>query len=154
MPADYLPVPHLEQTSDGDCLPICAAMILAYLQTPTEPDRLARLFDTQPYGSIASRILRLTEWGYLVAYQSGSLAILKNLLATGVPAIVFVWTGNLPYWSIDTPHAVVVVGIQAENILVNDPAFSRASQSVAIGDFLLAWAEFDYRYATIVRQAL
>lgn len=70
-------------------------------------------------------------------------------MATGVPPIVFVWTSNLPYWSVNTPHAVVVVGIDAENVLVNDPAFNSAPQSIAAGDFLLAWAEFDYRYATI-----
>jgi predicted double-glycine peptidase len=52
---------------------------------------------------------------------------------------------------IATPHAVVVVGLDAEHVLVSDPAFRDAPQSIPRADFLLAWAEFDYRYATIVR---
>lgn len=151
MPADCLPVPHLEQASEGDCLPVCAAMVLAYLQEPVDPVRIARLLDTHEFGTVAPQIRKLADWGYKVTYQSGSLTTLRNLLAADLPPIVFVWTGDLPYWSVNTPHALVVVGMDDENILVNDPSFHEAPQSIPLGDFLLAWAEFDNRYATITR---
>ena len=152
MPADYLPVPHLEQTTDGGCLPACVAMILAHLKEPVDQGRLARLFDTQEFGTVAPRIHKLTDWGYATTYQSGSLATLQNLLASGVPPIVFVWTGGLPHWSVNTPHAVVVIGMDEERVLVNDPALGEAPQSIPLDAFLLAWAEFDNRYATITRR--
>ena len=151
MPANSLAVPHLEQSGEGDCLPACAAMILAYLQEPVDVTRIARLLGTQEFGSIASRIQKLAEWNYEVVYQSGSLARLRDLIAADVPPIAFVWTGDLPYWAINTPHAVVVIGLDNDNVYVNDPAVSISPQSISVGDFLLAWAEFDNRYATITR---
>jgi ABC-type bacteriocin/lantibiotic exporter with double-glycine peptidase domain len=152
MPASCLPVPHLEQSAEGDCLPTCIAMILAYLHGPVDVTRIARLLDTQEFGSVASRIHRLTEWNYEVTYQSGSLARLRTCLDAAMPVIAFVWTGDLPYWSINTPHAIVVVAVNDETVQVNDPAMSVAPQSIPVGDFLLAWAEFDNRYATITRR--
>jgi ABC-type bacteriocin/lantibiotic exporter with double-glycine peptidase domain len=126
-------------------------MILAYLQEPVDVARIAHLLGTQEFGSIASHIHHLTEWNYEVVYRSGSLARLRDLIAVAVPPIAFIWTGDLPYWAINTPHAVVVVGLDNDNIYVNDPAVSVSPQSISIGDFLLAWAEFDNRYATITR---
>ena len=85
MQTDCLPIPHLEQIADGDCLPACAAMILAYWQDPVDQGRLAQLFGTQTFGTAAPRIRRLADWGYRVTYQSGSLATLRNLVAVCVP---------------------------------------------------------------------
>jgi ABC-type bacteriocin/lantibiotic exporter with double-glycine peptidase domain len=152
MPANCLAVPHLEQSAEGDCLPTCAAMILAYLQQPVDVTRIARLLGTEEFGSIASHIHRLVEWGYEIIYQSGSLARLRDLIAAGTPIIAFVWTGDLPNWTVNTPHAVVVIGLDDDTVWVNDPAITAAPQSVSVGDFLLAWAEFDNRYATITRR--
>lgn len=36
-----------------------------------------------------------------------------------------------------------------ENFCVYDPYFGDAPKAVAIGDFVLAWLEMNYRYATI-----
>jgi ABC-type bacteriocin/lantibiotic exporter with double-glycine peptidase domain len=152
MPATCLPVPHLEQSADGDCLPTCIAMILAYLHEPVDVARIARLLDTEEFGSIASRIHRLADWEYAVIYQSGSLAMLHDLIAAATPPIVFVWTGDLPYWTVNTPHAIVILGLDDDTVWVNDPAFSAAPQTIPVGDFLLAWAEFDNRYAAITRR--
>jgi len=127
-------------------------MVLAYWQAPVDQSRVARLLDTQEFGTVAPRIHRLADWGYATTYQSGSVAALRNLLAATIPPIVFVWTGNLPDWSINTPHAVVLIGLDEEQVLVNDPALSVAPQNIPLGDFLLAWAEFDNRYATITRR--
>jgi ABC-type bacteriocin/lantibiotic exporter with double-glycine peptidase domain len=152
MPANCLPVPHLEQNADGDCLPACVAMVLAYLQEPIDIARVAHLLDTQEFGSLAPHIRKVAEWGYAVTYQSGSLALLRDLIASAIPPIAFVWTGDLPYWSLNTPHAFVIVGLEADTVWVNDPALATAPQSIPVDDFLLAWAEFDNRYAAITRR--
>jgi hypothetical protein len=34
-------------------------------------------------------------------------------------------------------------------LLVNDPAFADSPKQVSWGNFLLAWSEFDYKYALI-----
>jgi hypothetical protein len=127
-------------------------MTLAYLHEPVDITRITRLLDTQEFGSVASRIHRLADWGYNVTYQSGSLARLRDLIAAATPPIAFVWTGDLPYWTVNTPHAIVIVGLDDETVWVNDPAVPAAPQSIPLGDFLLAWAEFDNRYATITRR--
>ena len=75
---------------------------------------MARLLDTQEFGTVAPRIHRLADWGYATTYQNGSVATLRKLLAANIPPIVFVWTSNLPYWLINTPHAVVLIGLDEE----------------------------------------
>jgi uncharacterized protein YvpB len=70
-------------------------------------------------------------------------------LLHGEPCIVFLRTGELPYWQEDTGHAVVLVGMDEDVVYLNDPAFAQAPQRVSRGDFLLAWLEFDYDYAVI-----
>jgi predicted double-glycine peptidase len=72
----------------------------------------------------------LTERGFQVIYRSGSLAEIKEWLNANIPCILFVRTGDLPYWKLDTPHAIVVAGIESENLLVFDPAMDTASISV------------------------
>jgi hypothetical protein len=58
-------------------------------------------------------------------------------------------TGDLPYWSANLRHAVLVVGYDDVAVYLNDPAYPVAPQSVGWGDFMLAWSEFDYRYALL-----
>ena len=47
------------------------------------------------------------------------------------------------------PDDVVVVGLTADTILVNDPSFDNAPIRVPLDEFLLAWCEFEYKYAII-----
>ena len=63
--------------------------------------------------------------------------------------LVFVLTGDLPYWNENTAHVMVAVGIDNESIYVNDPAFENAPQFIPLDYFLLAWSEFDHRCAII-----
>ena len=126
-------------------------MLTAYLGRPISQQHLARLFDTQDFGTPASRIRRLDQLGFSVIYESGSVPLLWHQIESGVPCIVFVWTGDLPYWSVSTPHAIVVIAITDDAVWVNDPAFDAAPQKVPLGDFELAWSEFDYRCAVIMR---
>jgi len=51
MPSDWLSVPHHKQSRDGQCLPACARMVLAYLGQDLDEARLARLLRTRPFGT-------------------------------------------------------------------------------------------------------
>jgi len=52
--------------------------------------------------------------------------------------IAFVDTGELPCWSASTNHAVVIIGIDEENVILKEPAFDAEVQIVPRGDFGLA----------------
>ena len=58
-------------------------------------------------------------------------------------------TGQLPYWTEDVPHAVVVIGMSGSEVYLNDPAVVQAPLAVPLGDFDLAWLERDELYAVI-----
>lgn len=67
------------------------------------------------------------------------------------PSVVFLRTQLLPYWQADTQHAIVVVGYDGANFLVNDPAFNQSPLTVPVASLLLAWDGMDYAYALIMR---
>lgn len=149
MRRNLLPVPHRKQRRQADCLAACAAMVLEYWKRPVGYARLMALLGIQDFGAPSSNIQRLADLGLSVCFSQGALADLEAHLARDEPCIVFLRTGELPYWTEDTGHAVVVVGLDSDSVYLNDPAFDRAPQRVSRGDFLLAWLEFDYDYAVI-----
>lgn len=151
MPTNLLPVPHYPQSDSGRCLPACARMILAFLDYKIAEDDLASLLGTQYFGTPAPHLHRLTRLGFHVRYESTALETVQNHLINGVPCLLFVQTGDLPYWHENTGHVVVAVDIQDDFIFVNDPAFPTAPQKIPLDYFLLAWSEFDHRFAVILR---
>jgi ABC-type bacteriocin/lantibiotic exporter with double-glycine peptidase domain len=147
-----LNVPYLEQNDPGGCLSACAAMVLAYLEQPVLQEEVAQQLGARPWGTPASNIRRLATWGFRVTYETGSLSDLAQRTEAGQAPIVFVRTVDLPYWQEDTPHAVVVVGVEGENIVLLDPAYPEQTPvSVSIDAFLLAWSHFDQAFAVIER---
>lgn len=146
----WLDVPHLKQTKLGWCLPACVAMVTAYLEQPLLQDDIARWLGTQEAGTSASRIRRMAPRGFEVTYKAGSLADLGDWLKQRVPPILFIRTGELSYWSIDTPHAVVLAGLAGGEAYLFDPDFDTAPVTVSSEELLLAWSHFDYSYATLV----
>jgi len=129
-------------------------MALEYLGQPTDYAHLITLLDIRDFGAPSSNIRRLEKLNFSVSFRQGAQADLETHLLRGEPCIVFVRTGELPYWSEDTGHAVVLVGIDDEAVYLNDPAFVQAPQRVSHGDFFLAWLEFDYDYAVITTRNL
>ncbi|MFZ1268909.1 MAG: C39 family peptidase [Anaerolineae bacterium] len=144
-----LPVPHRIQRRQADCLAACAAMVLEYLGRPVDYVRLITVMGIQDFGAPSSNIRRLAKLGLSVSFRQGTQAELRAHLLGGEPCIVFLRTGELPYWAEDTGHAVVLVGMDEDAVYFNDPAFGEAPQCVSRGDFLLAWLDFDYDYAVI-----
>jgi hypothetical protein len=125
-------------------------MLLAHLEQPALQEDVARQIGTRPWGTPASNILKLVTWGMRVYYGTGSLASLESRLEAGIPPIVFVRTSELPYWQEDTPHAVIVVGMDADNVFLLDPAYQdEIPVTVSLGNFALAWSHSDQAMALI-----
>jgi hypothetical protein len=124
-------------------------MVSAYWGTPVLQNDVARWLGTTDFGTPSSRIQRLANQRYSVIYNEGSLANIVEWLAQATPSILFVRTGDLPYWEIDTAHAVIVAGLDREQAILIDPAVEAAYCLTSIGDLILAWSHFDYTYAIV-----
>ena len=147
-----LDVPYLPQHEPGGCLVACAAMVLAHLEQPALQEDIARQIGARPAGVPAFNIRRLAAWGLDVQYGQGSLSELTAALVRGNAPIIFLRTSELPYWQEDTPHAVVLVGLDRESAFLLDPAYEDETPvSVTLGDFLLAWSHFEMVYALITK---
>jgi hypothetical protein len=92
----------------------------------------------------------MAQRGFEVTYKAGSLADLADWLQRQIPPILFIRTGELSYWSIDTPHAVVLVGLAGGEAYLLDPGVDTALVIVSSEELLLAWSHFDYTYTTLV----
>jgi ABC-type bacteriocin/lantibiotic exporter with double-glycine peptidase domain len=147
-----LNVPHIKQTQPGECLVACAVMICTYLSISQSYKHLAKMLAVeQGIGTPFSRIRNLENLGITVDYHEyGTLQELYNLLYAGWPSIVSVQTAELPYWNqVSTQHALVVIGMDAQHVFVNDPEFPHAPLQVLLGDFDLAWLAQDELYAVL-----
>lgn len=149
MPSNLLPTPHYKQSQPGACLPACVRMVLASLGDDVDEVHLAHAMGSYWFGTPASHVLRLSALGYQATYERASLGHLRTYFAQQSPCIVFLRTGNLPYWDEDVPHAVVVVGIEDTTVYLHDPILDTGPTAVDIDTFLLAWAELDNYCATI-----
>jgi ABC-type bacteriocin/lantibiotic exporter with double-glycine peptidase domain len=146
-----LPVPRLEQQQVSDCLAACAAMVLAYLDVHVPYPQLLDALQIGPIGAPRRNVIRLERFGVRVAYREATLSILSAYLVEKIPVITFVDSGELPYWSEATNHAVVVIGLDEDTVTVNDPAFATEPQRIPVGDFELAWLNSDNACAIIIR---
>lgn len=139
---------HQTQLKGSWCLPACVAMVSAFYGRPEYQGDLARWLGTTEIGTPARNINRLTSRGFRVVYQEGSLQFLLDALEHGTPCIIFLRTGELPYWTVDTAHAVILAGLEEEQAYLYDPFFTDAPKFVPIDSLMLAWSSFDYAVAT------
>ncbi len=128
-------------------------MALASFGIQVPQEELAQLLSHIPgAGTPARNILRLSRYGVSVLYQqNGTPEDLEQEVRKDSVVIVFVRTGELPYWEEDVPHAVVVSGMEAGILYLNDPSFHEAPIPVPEADFLLAWDEFGCQWAAVAR---
>ena len=124
-------------------------MILAYFGREIDEWSLADLLRTRAIGTPADNIIRLESLGYKVTLGRGIEFDLGRFLERRLPVIVFVKTQYLPYWDREDAHALVLVGRDASQVYVNDPAFNASPHAIPVDNLLLAWSEFDYKYAVI-----
>ena len=152
--ARVLNVTHSRQETETGCLAACAQMVLGYLGIRRSQDDLARQMCSIPHvGTVGRNILDLQSPEVHVAYAQGTLELLRAWLAQDVPVIALVQTAELPYWGgVEARHAIVVVGLDSENVYLLDPARDSGVITVSLGDFALAWEEWmDGRCAVITR---
>ena len=150
-----LSIPHRRQIGDGFCLPACVEMVLASQNAQHNQIDIALTLGTLPdIGTPFSAIIRLSSQIYALRkakvflYETDEPEDLERTLHAGVPPILRVLTGQLPYWAENTPHAMVMVGLEDGIATVNDPAFDQPQQ-VSFGDLCLAWDDGGNTYALI-----
>jgi ABC-type bacteriocin/lantibiotic exporter with double-glycine peptidase domain len=155
--ARTLNVAHSRQETETGCLAACAQMVLNYLGIQRSQDELARQMRSTPHvGTVGRNILNLQSSELRVVYTQSTLEHLRAWLAQEVPVIALVQTAELPYWDkVEARHAVVVVGLDEDNVYLLDPARDPGVVTVSRGDFVLAWEEWmDGRCAVIHRASL
>jgi hypothetical protein len=125
-------------------------MVLAYWGIERNQADLAKQLQLiTGVGTPSNRVRVLASKTLEVFYGEGQLADLQLALAAGNPPIVMVHTSQLPYWEQDTPHAVVLLGMDEGSVVINDPGRTEALISISLGDFELAWDELANLYALI-----
>lgn len=151
MPKKLLPLPNFRQKQDSDCLAACASMALQAVDVRIPYQDLLSILDVHPWGTPHRNIRKLSDLSanIRVTYKQGEITDLARFLDANLPPITFVWTGDLPYWTIPTWHAIVLVGYDENNFYVNDPVLDVTAQPVSIGDFDLAWLAYDAYFAVI-----
>lgn len=141
---NFLPVSHLPQQQQADCLVACTAMVLRYLEIPFRYTRLAQVLETERHGTVFSKLWNLRSLHVSVQVQEGDFQFITETLATGLPVIVAVNTGELrSYWQSTVAHAIVVVGMDDGFVYVNDPALEDVPQPISLAEFDLAWLEME-----------
>ncbi len=146
---NLLPISHRRQQQEADCLAACAAMTLNYLHVPIRYDRLVRLLNIRTHGAAFANLRRLSSLGLNVLIAEGDMMQLQQLLAAGFPPLVAVATRELSYWTEDTDHAVVVVGLSDDDVYLHDPELAAGPTAVPRMEFESAWLEEDYRFAVL-----
>jgi ABC-type bacteriocin/lantibiotic exporter with double-glycine peptidase domain len=149
-----LQVPLVPQTNPGgrnSCVPACVSMVLAFQGVAMSEETLCDALRTQSTGTEVWNVLSLDQYvaGCQVELESMSLERLEEALAAGIPPIAFVVTGRLHYWERETLHAVVVVEVADEELLIVDPAFAEKARAVPLAEFVAAWSELDFLAAVV-----
>ena len=118
-------------------------MVLAFHGIAFTEEALCDLLETQQAGTAVLNVLLLHQHlpRCRVEVASASLDDLARWLQQGIPPIVFVTTGPLSHWQTECLHALVVVGIEEQSMLVHDPAFAGAPVTIPRDEFLTAWGE-------------
>lgn len=146
---DLISLSHYLQSADGLCLAACVRIVLAYWGSAVSEEDVAELLGIGLWGVPASAIRRLSRWGWDVDYGRGARVDLRQWLQRGIPVIAFVRTDFLAYWDMDVGHAIVVVGMNDEQVHVHDPVMEKGPVSISAISFEAAWTEMDYGYAVI-----
>jgi len=150
MPSSSLSVPHFRRELDDSYVAACVRMVLAHYGDVRSEADLRSLLDTQPTGTRAGNVVRLSGPAFEVYLRPSNLAELQAVLANNQPAIVFVKTGPLEYWNIDIFHTAVLIGLDAMTAALDDPYLAAAPQVTSLQSFEKAWAETG-QFAAFIR---
>lgn len=143
-------VPHYKQSKEGWCLPACARMVLAALGDARSEKALAALFGSQSFGTPASHITYLEKLGYQVIYGTFSLEDLHTYCQQGFFPIAFISADLVSWLPFRGAHAVVILEISQDEMVLHDPALESGALRVAINEFWLGWIELDQKAAIVI----
>lgn len=151
-PCPWLSVPHYKQESRATCLPACVRMVLAYYGEERTEAELSQWLNVRFIGAQTENLRRLRQHGYEVYLEQSSWGELSDWLLEDVPPIAFVNAAELPGWFVPYAlHAVVVVGVTAEEVIFHDPQFAESPRRATWACFREAWVETEFSLGAIVR---
>ena len=103
-------------------------MVLQYLHIPFQYEHLINLFETRYFGASFSKLTKLETLGLFVTVDEwGDISSIDQYLQAGLPILANVNTGELTsYWTDETSHVVLIIGLDENWVHVNDPAFDDA----------------------------
>ena len=146
-----LPVPHYPQEQESTCFPTSVRMVLSYLGIQRDELSLSRLLKTQARGTSVDSFTVLKIPGIDIVAEYMDVDLVREYLQRGYPVIAYLYTEPLPYWTLPTAHAVVVVGYDEDSFFVNDSVFSDAPKKIDIDIFLKAWDMFN-NFGIVIKQ--
>jgi ABC-type bacteriocin/lantibiotic exporter with double-glycine peptidase domain len=150
MPNSWLNVPHFQQEFEYSCVAACVRMVLAHYGDLRTEAELRSLLDTQPTGTRAGNMMRISGTAFEVFLRASNVAELQRVLAENQPPIVLMQTGLLEYWTMDIFHTAVLIGLDAANAVLNDPYFATAPQTTSLQSFEKAWSQTG-QFAAFIR---
>lgn len=153
MPPNLIHLSHIDQEHSGECLAVCADMVLLHIGQRKRRWRLHRLLKIQSeYGTPFYNIRNLRRLGVRVRfYDNASFETIQQELEQGNPCIVPVLANEFPHWPDEiVQHAIVVVGMDEKFVWIHDPMVTKAPFAVSAGDFDLAWFGMNERLAVIL----
>ena len=141
-----LKVPLRQQTKPHTCLPACVRMVLAFHGLEQTEEELAKTFKTIPFlGTQPDNVVSgLERMGYhALWFENGTIERLLELLGANWPVIAFLRAQDLPHGRTGL-HAVVIVGIENNQILANDPSQPEPI-SLELRIFAKMWANLGHQ---------
>jgi len=145
---------HHQQENSASCLAACVVMAFSRWGKEISEAEVRRVLKTKPYsGTHAVNLLRLAELGMEAWPQEGTMAGLIESVASGIPVIVFLWTGVLRQWQerggVDYLHTIVVVGLADDSFWVHDPVLPDGPTRLGWDEFIQAWGYARYLMAVV-----
>ena len=131
----------------------CARMILAGFGQHLLESNLRVLLKTRAStGTHPINFRNLESLGLEAIWPfPATMADMRDLLADGIPVVVFVWTGALKHWpptaGVDYLHALVVVGFTQTSVTLHDPKLANGPIEMPFEDFSTAWTLADHLIA-------
>ena len=153
MPNGWLNVPLFRQEFSYSCVAACVRMVMAHYGHNESEDSVRQLLGTTPRGTRAANVMNIVQLGFDVRFGASNLPQLQAMLAADVPPIIFLLTGPLDYWKTNDAHAVVLIGVDAASVYLNDPFFDTFAQQTPLANFQRAWATTGHLAAFIRTQS-
>jgi ABC-type bacteriocin/lantibiotic exporter with double-glycine peptidase domain len=116
-------------------------MVLDYYGVPVSEQEVVSLTNTTITGTRLEEATAVASLGVEVTVERATLTELRQQINAGRPCIVSVLSVHFAHYALlpFVLHAVVVAGIDNENVYVFDPARESAPDTIPLDSFEAAW---------------